>query len=422
MFDFALVICVFVGFLLGAISGLTPGLHINNFAALTLAVAPFLLDAGLGLGPFHLAAAIFAASISQTFLDSLPAIFVGAPEADTALSVLPGHSMMLEGRGFEAIRLSAIGCAGSVVVALILIWPLTYLFSHCYDQLAKYAGFILLEIAALMILTETGPKLEGQGSLVHIKYKLLAAALFIACGLLGKFALDHQNLIASPQGFEPQVLLPMLSGLFGASSLLISLTTEAEIPRQKDTQFELPVPTLARSVFLGSLGGSLVAWMPGISPAVATIATRFGAPVSGEEFLVSISGVNAANAIFSLIALYVVNKPRSGAAAAVKELVNLDMGMMMQMLMMLVAVALASYLTTIFLGMAAAEALSRLNYRKLCLGILAGLVAMNLLLTGAFGGLIFAISTILGLVAPVSGIRKTHAMGVLMLPLILMYI
>jgi putative membrane protein len=42
--------------------------------------------------------------------------------------------------------------------------------------------------------------------------------------------------------------------------------------------------------------------------------------------------------------------------------------------------------------------------------------------TGLFGLFIFFLSTVVGLVAPVVGIHRTHAMGVLMLPLIVRYI
>ncbi len=93
MMDLLLMLCISIGFLLGAISGLTPGLHVNNFASMLLALSPMLLDKGLL--PYHMASMILAASISQTFFDTIPAIFVGAPDADTALAVLPGHSLVL---------------------------------------------------------------------------------------------------------------------------------------------------------------------------------------------------------------------------------------------------------------------------------------------------------------------------------------
>jgi len=70
MTDLLLSGCIALGIILGIISGLTPGLHLNNFAAMLLAVSPQLMD--YGLSPFHMASIILAASISQTFFDAIP--------------------------------------------------------------------------------------------------------------------------------------------------------------------------------------------------------------------------------------------------------------------------------------------------------------------------------------------------------------
>jgi len=420
MIDILLPACIAFGFALGILSGLTPGLHLNNFAAMLLAISPQLL--AMGLSPFQMACIILAASISQTFFDAIPAIFLGAPDSETALTVLPGQRLMLEGRGIEAVRLSALGSAGSVLFAILLIIPLSWIVSSYYDYLTKYVGILLLAIALMMIRSERGPWIDGQGSWVHWKYKAVAALLFMTSGLLGIFAFDHENLASSPFGLEPQVLLPLLSGIFGASSLLLSLSTETKIPEQKESEIKLSSSALAKAVFSGGLGGSVVAWIPGVSPSVAAITARLGATPSPEEFLVSIGGVNTANALFSLVALYVIDKPRSGAAAAIQELMTLDQSILAQMILIVVIVAAASYLACIGAARLAGRAISRLNYRLLCLGVLVFLVAMTYAFTGIFGLFIFFLSTVVGLIAPVAGIHRTHAMGVLMMPLILMYI
>lgn len=420
MFDLTLALCIALGFFLGVFSGLVPGLHLNNFAAMLLALSPQLM--AQGLTPYQAASIILAASISQTFFDAIPAIFLGAPDSEAALTVLPGQRLMLEGRGIEAVRLSALGSACSVVAAMLLVYPISWIFSSYYEYLMKYVGVVLLLIALLMIKAEHGPQIEGQGSLVHLKYKAIAALLFLTSGVLGIFAFDHEEILASPLGLEPQVLLPLLSGIFGASSLIMSLSTNSEIPEQKETKIKVPLSALARAVVTGSLGGSVVAWIPGVSPTVAAITARLGSPSSAEEFLVSIAGVNTANALFSLVALYVIGKPRSGAAAAIQQLMNLEQNTLAQMMIMILVVAIASYIAAIASAQAAARIISRLNYRLLCVGVLGFLTAMTLAFAGLFGLFIFFLSIVVGLVAPVAGIRKTHAMGVLMLPLIVRYL
>jgi len=92
------------------------------------------------------------------------------------------------------------------------------------------------------------------------------------------------------------------------------------------------------------------------------------------------------------------------------------------MILIVLAVGAASYIGSIATARAAARAFSSLNYRALCVSVLAFLMAMTLAFTGLFGLFIFFLSTVVGLIAPVAGIHKTHAMGVLMLPLIVHYL
>ncbi|MDL5503073.1 MAG: hypothetical protein QSU88_07645, partial [Candidatus Methanoperedens sp.] len=97
-------------------------------------------------------------------------------------------------------------------------------------------------IVVLMIATENGEYVEGQGSLVHLKFKFYAILLFFISGFLGIFAFDNVVLMQPLVKFgEPSILLPLLSGLFGASMLVISLMTKSELPpQQKNCMFVLP--------------------------------------------------------------------------------------------------------------------------------------------------------------------------------------
>lgn len=324
-----LLISIFFGFFLGIISGLTPGIHVNNFALILVALSP--LFAGIGFAPFYIAIVILSNSIAHTFLDIIPSVFLGAPEADTALAVLPGHALLMEGRGSEAVRLSAIGSAGAVVVSLILAIPMAFFFQNIYGTINAYIGLILILIVVVMIATENGEVVEGQGSLVHLKFKLYAVLLFFISGMLGLFAFDNVALMQPLVKFgEPSVLLPLLSGIFGASMLVISLMTKSEIPpQQKACRFELSQKKIVRGMVTGSAAGSFVAWLPGVSSTVGTIIARLLVreekdTESSKEFMVSISSANTANAVFSLIALYIIGKGRSGAMVSIGKLVNIN--------------------------------------------------------------------------------------------------
>jgi len=422
-----LILSVSIGFLLGIVSGLIPGIHTNNFALILLALAPGISD--MGFSNINIAVIILANSITHTFLNIIPSIYLGAPDADTALAVLPGHSMLLEGMGMTAIRLSAIGSAGSIVVSLLLAIPLALFFGHYYESLCENMGWILLGIVVFMVLTESGRYIEGQGSLVHLKYKFYAIVILLMSGVLGTIALGNGGLMHPFFQFgSSSILLSLLTGLFGAPVLLISVLTESVMPAQTKHPLNLRARWVLRGIAVGSIAGSLVAWLPGVSSAIATVLARFA--VRGQlehhrtrtmEFIVSVSGTNTANAIFGLIALFVIGYPRSGAMVAVRNLVGkgLDMHLVLLFLIVVVAVSILSYVTTIAIGDVAPSLLRRFDYRKLCAAILIGLVLMVVVFNGLFGLAVFLTALPIGMLPYYMGIRKSHAMGVLLMPVMM---
>jgi len=121
--------CLFAGggVALGTASGLVPGLHANNFALLLAATA-----ASIPADPLFVGVAMLTAGVVHTFLDIVPMLTLGVPDAAMAISALPGHRLVLEGRGREALRLSAVGSGLAVAVALPLAVPITWAMTHAY--------------------------------------------------------------------------------------------------------------------------------------------------------------------------------------------------------------------------------------------------------------------------------------------------
>jgi putative membrane protein len=455
-----LLFSVLGGYLLGIISGLLPGIHNNNFALALVAFAPFLAEKGLS--PFYIAVIILSNAVSQTFHDIIPSVFLGAPDGDTALAVLPGHRLLLDGAGAEAVRLSALGSAGSVVASLLLIIPFSLFFETIYPYLEDHMAFILIFIVFLMLATEKGEQSENEGPLAKYKYKAFALLLFLITGVLGLFAFSKEDLMVPIINFgEPSSLLPLLSGLFGASQLIISLLTSSKIPEESVSRLKLPQKRIVRGILTGSAAGSLVAWLPGLSSAIAALLAGLfvkadfdrlslkkkdpepelkisrtflysdlsaGKPdtiESSKEFIVSMSGVNTSTAIFGLVAFVVIGRTRSGAMVAIEEILgadSLNFSILLLFFAAIVLTALFSYFSTVLIGNNAHHLLKKVNYTKLCTGVLVGLSVMVFLFTGFFGFLIFVISTTIGMLASFMKVRKSHAMGVILLPVILYFL
>lgn len=447
---FIIILSVLAGYFLGVFSGLVPGIHTNNFALLLVALSPMMSE--YGIQPFYIAIIILSNSIAHTFHDVIPAVFLGAPDSDMALAVLPGHRLLLDGFGAEAIRLSALGSAGSVVFSMVIVLPLAAIFSVAYPFLQEHIAWILIFIVFLMVATEKGEYIIGQGSLVHYKYKAYAVVLFLLSGVLGLFAFEMEGLMNPVINFgAPSILLPLLSGLFGASQLVISLLTHSTIPPQTFAKMTLPGKRIVRGIITGSAAGSIVAWLPGISSAIAAVLARLvirkdfdregeddgdvdpdGVDAGSKEFIVSVSGVNTSNAIFGLVALSVIGKTRSGAMVAINDVlgvangitggvITLDTSTLLLFFGVILLTAFLSYFSTIMIGNNVHRVLSRIDYSKLCIGVLIGLAFMVVLFTGFFGLLIFIIATPIGMLAPFFKVRKSNAMGVILLPVILYF-
>ena len=447
-----ILLSVLAGYLLGIFSGLVPGIHTNNFALFLVALSPMMGE--YGIQPFYIAVIILSNSIAHTFHDVIPAVFLGAPDSDMALAVLPGHRLLLDGFGAEAIRLSALGSAGSVVFSMIIVLPLAAIFSVAYPVLQEHIAWILIFIVFLMVATEKGEYIVGQGSLAHYKYKAYAVVLFLLSGVLGLFAFEMEGLMDPVINFgAPSILLPLLSGLFGASQLVISLLTHSTIPPQTFAKMTLSGKRIVRGIITGSAAGSIVAWLPGISSAIAAVLARLvirkdfdredeggneddidsdGVDAGSKEFIVSVSGVNTSNAIFGLVALSVIGKTRSGAMVAINDVlgvangvtasvITLDTSMLLLFFGVILLTAFLSYFSTIMIGNNVHRVLSRIDYSKLCIGVLIGLAMMVVAFTGFFGLLIFIIATPIGMLAPFFKVRKSNAMGVILLPVILYF-
>ncbi len=89
-----------LGIAFGLIAGLVPGVHINLISSLVLAGSGFILDY---FAAKELAVFIVAMGITHAFVEVVPSIFLGAPDDTTALVMLPGHKMLHEGLGYDAV-------------------------------------------------------------------------------------------------------------------------------------------------------------------------------------------------------------------------------------------------------------------------------------------------------------------------------
>ena len=388
---------VMLGVGLGTFTGLIPGIHVNNLAPWLVALA-----AGFSIPPLNAVAVIVAMMITHTFLSYIPSTFLGAPEEGTALSVLPAHRLLLVGRGNQAIRLTTFGCLGGLVLSSALVLPLALAIGPVYGAIKPFMHWILVAIVVLMI------GLEGSKGGI-----LWSALIFAMSGFLGLLALDTNLSVGD------LTLVPLLGGLFGTSVLLESLNRRSGIPPQNlgegaDAKRGL-LPLVS-----GTGAGIVTGIVPGIGPAQGTVLAQLATRSrSTEDFLVSVSGVNTAKALYSFVALYAIGRPRSGAAVAVGRLIDVGAGELIFFIgVALFAGGIAAVLS-LELGKIAALKFSGMPYRKLCVTVIAGMIGLTVYFCGWMGLPLLFTATAIGLLPSGFGVRRVHCMGVIILPCIL---
>ncbi len=391
----AFVLC---GVVLGTVSGLTPGVHANNFALLLAAVAPTVPGP-----PRYVGAAMLSAGVVHTFLDIVPALALGVPDPAMAASALPGHRLVLRGRGREALRLSALGSVLAVGFAVPLAVPVTALMERVYPTIRAHLTIVLVAVMALLVV--------GERTWFA---RIGAVAALAGSGVLGLVALDLPAKGLLPAG---EMLAPLFAGLFGAPVLVEALGGEG-VPPQADPTITVSGRAVGSVAFLGTLSGAVVGYLPGISSAIAATGALVALPSGGPRaFVVATSGVNTANTIFALFALVALGNPRTGVLVALE-----DAGLPVVLPLLLASIAIAAglgFLLVVGLGDRYLLAVGRLDNTRLSVGVLALLAVLVVAIAGVVGLAVFAVSAVVGLLPVQFGAKRANLMGVLLVPLAL---
>jgi len=302
----------FIGVFLGCMTGLIPGFHVNNVALIALSMSPLAVGAGIPLS--SVAAIIVSMGTVHTFLNYIPSALIGAPDGDTALALLPGHRMLISGHAAQGVAYSARGSQLGLILSIPLLIVARLLFGTnpglgLYELSRDILPWLLLTISAFLILTETtrlpwprwmqvatswayiplpktieftipigrwrihrkieaidfrlGDSSRGAGMLV-------ATAFFILSGYYGwaVFELPGRSPVGMPSA---TLLMPALAGLFGIANLIDIYVTTSEMPPQEQNWDLPPVKPLIVPCFLSSCCAAVMAILPGMTAAQATV-------------------------------------------------------------------------------------------------------------------------------------------------------
>ena len=402
---------VILGIILGIITGITPGLHVNTVGILIFSISDSILKK---VTPLTLCSFFVSIALCHAMIEFIPSLLVGLPNKDTILSIQPGHRLLFKGEGKKAIRLVSLGGLFSIIMLTLFMPLLCIVLPIIYNSLKNYIGYLLLFTMIIILLY-----FNKKGSILN------SILIFLTSGLLGIFVLRSN--VGSSLG-----LLSLLSGLFSISTLLFSINSESIIPPQKEKISIIIDEKFKKSVFAGSISGCILGLLPGLGPAQGTIIAQtltLNKNVTPEEFLITNSGVNISDTLFSLIAIYLINNPRSAISVYISNILS-DISLMHIIFFIFVSLLTVSIacIISIKLGDFMIEHIVKLNYRKLNISIIVLITFIVVSFTISSNGclwfvlLCYITSISLGYITNYLDISKSNLMGVLILPSIITYL
>jgi len=333
-----ILLFLFLGIIFGTITGLIPGIHINLIGVFLITLAASFLSF---LNPIYFVVFITAMAITHTFVDFIPSVFLGCPDTDTELSILPGHDLLKKGKGYEAITLTTYGSLAAIFVLIVLAFPVANLLERFYDFLKILIPGLLILVSFFLISSEK--KMKN------------ALVVFLLTGLLGLAILNLDMK-------EP--LLPLLTGLFGSSMLIISIKDKIFIPKQKISKIKVKI---FKPLLGAVIASPLCSFLPGLGSGQAAIIGNSISKTDKKGFLVLLGATNTLVMGFSFVALYAIARTRTGATVALQEIIGI---LSKEILVLILGVILISGIVSFFLTIKLAKFFSKkiekINYILLC--------------------------------------------------------
>lgn len=391
-----IILFFLLGCLLGVLAGLVPGLHPNTLLFIMFSLF-WSIDYQFDLSIISF---IVAMSVTNTVVNFIPSIFLGAPEPDSCLSVLPGHRMLLKGMGYQALLFTVVGGIGVMIITTIAFPFVLWFIPFIYSNIHPYIHLLLIGLVSLLLYFEKGTK------------RILSLFIFSFSGIAGFLVLTSLS--------SQYALFPSLTGLFGLSTIIMSIFHASCLPKQR--MIIKKNVKWFRGSLAGWIAGMFVGILPGIGSAQAGVLASKFTKGNDKDFLVSLGGINTSNMVFTFISLHAIGKTRSGAAFTVSEIVGkISLGEVCFILLIALLSCFLSSLITLKLGKVAIRRIDKVNYKKLNKFVLSVLLLLIVVFSGIGGIVISLLCAVIGLISVKLGVKRMYLMGFLIIPTIIYF-
>jgi len=387
-----IIISLFLGILLGLISGIVPSLHIN---LVTIIVLSLLKSQNI----IDLLTLIVSLSVSNSFFNTIPLTFFSIPDSpETSISTNPAQKFTSFGKSYEAFLLTIIGSISSLITFLIFSPLILYVYPTLFSFIKPSTSLLLLLVVLFTLIKEKTSR-------------IWALISFLFSGLLGIFTLTSYNIK------EP--LLPLLSGLFAIPSMLSNLKNKEERTEQKITQPEINKFRLIKLNFLSLLCSLFSTFLPAVGPSQSAVLASSITKISLSESLILTGSLTTLNILFSLITLKTINKSRNGSLESLKDIIpkfssnELIFSIIISIIVAGISAALAIYFARKFIKNIKSLKLDYLNKFFILLTLI-----LVLIISKPIGILVMLTGTAIGFIPIFKNISRNHLMGCIILPVI----
>lgn len=379
-----ILLAILIGVTAGTLTGITPGIHVNLLAVIAITL-PF--------APLTVVSFLLAMAMTHSIVNAIPSIYLGAPDESMILAALPGHQMLHEGKGYLAVLLTIFGSISALLICIACAYPLYHVVTYLSPIITPYIGYILIGVVLYLAY--------------RVKNTKTALFYFFVSGVLGLlvFTLPLR-----------QPLLPLLSGLFGISLLILS--SKGDIPKQS---FVTVTKIQNKSTLLAFIFGFFASFLPGLgSSQAAILASEWLKNATKESFLVLVGGINTVNMTLSIVTVIAIEKARNGVIVAMSHIISPNISIMtflfgVVLLSSGLAGSIAPFIAKIF-----SQITQRIPYTYLIITIITGISGIVFYFDGFLGLILLITATSLGVSGSV--VSKHFLMGCLLFPVILYFI
>ncbi len=384
------VIVFILGIISGIITGLLPGIH-NNLITTLLVTSGLIYKFSTKLGIIY----IVSLSVTNTFTDIIPSIYLFCQSPDTAIISTPGQKMVAEGNGHIAINNTIKGSIIAIIAFLIILFPLILILQF-YDKIEIMFPWLLSWIIIL--------------SVYRTENKIETIIIILLSGVLGFFVLNST---------VNQPLLPLLTGFFGTADLITTKTDK--IPHQELTEEKITLKESFQILIKTLIISPLCSLLPGLGTSQASMLGNFKKQ-EPKQSMILIGSINTLVLCTSFITLYSINKSRSGAAAAISQLTFLTKSDLLTIIITILITAIVSAKVTNLLSKKISKKINKINFQVLKFSILIFVSILTIAVSGVQGTIIYITSILIGILTIKLNVTKSSMMSCILLSTIIYYL